>query len=127
LDTSLTKLKILYPWFLHKPHLDKEGLEYLLMRSSTLLAAPEAHIPPPDILPREEISKTAKDFVPEVIIVRAAALTGGDSAPKGREATRVGETTTTYQVNRREVARFIVDDCLPGKDEWVNKLPVVGH
>jgi len=39
----------------------------------------------------------------------------------------VGETTTTYQVNRREVARFIVDDCLPGKDEWVNKLPVVGH
>jgi hypothetical protein len=111
---------------LNKPHLDKEGLEYLLLRASVAHPAPEAHLPPEDILPREAIPSVKENFLPEVIIVRPAMFTG-NQPPKGKDKTQAGETIAVYRITRPEVARFIAEECVPGEDEWLNKLPVVGY
>lgn len=126
-------MQILYPWLLSKPHLDKEALEYLLLRSSSVISTPTTHIPTEANLRSELIPTIQEGFLPEVIIVRPALLTGDGSAEevnkiKGKEKTKVGEEVYTYTVNRAEVGRFIVDECLPGvkPDVWVNRIPVVG-
>lgn len=110
---------------LDKPHKDKEGLEYLLQRSSTTLTAPEAHYPPDWIITKSRIDETRSDFLPEVIIVRPALLVGSDASATGKY--RADPTLYSYTVNRVDVGKFIADECLPGNDKWVNKLPVVGN
>lgn len=113
---------------LSRPHQDKEGLEYLLRRSSSTLPTP----PPssiPALLSAIQYQGLKADFIPEVTIVRPALMTGtGDAKeqPKGSDKTKAGEGITTWTINRAEVGRFIVDECLPGKNEWVNKAPTVG-
>jgi hypothetical protein len=116
----------LYPWALHHPHLDKEGMEYLMCRASTTLAVPEDHIPPTNILPRENIPQVREHFLPEVIIVRPALLTG-DGPLKGKDKTKVSEDLYSYTVNRMDVAAFISDECVQKESKWVNMLPIVGY
>lgn len=54
----------------------------------------------------------------------------GDGSPgekaRGSEKCIVGEGATVWTINRAEVGRFIVEECLPGKSEWVNKAPTIG-
>jgi hypothetical protein len=115
---------------LARPHQDKEGLEYILRRSSAIFPTlPPTQIPKL-LLPREFEGLRA-DFIPEVIIIRPALLMGtGDpkEQPRGAGKTRIGEGIKTWTVNRAEVGRFIVDECLPGSggEKWVNKAPTVG-
>ncbi|EAL22928.1 hypothetical protein CNBA6970 [Cryptococcus deneoformans B-3501A] len=117
--------RILYPWLLRSALLDKGGLEYLFQRASTVMSPPTP--PSTDVLSATTISSTLKDFIPEVIILRGAAYVEDDQPPKGRKETKIGERLKSYTIRRAEVARVIVEDCLPGRNEWVNKLPVIGY
>lgn len=113
---------------LSKPHQDKEGLEYLLRRSSTAISTPPTSSVPA-LLANGRYEDLRPDFIPEVTIVRPALMTGtGDAKeqPRGADKTKAGEGITVWTINRAEVGRFIVDECLPGKNDWVNKAPTVG-
>ncbi|WWD18511.1 hypothetical protein CI109_102963 [Kwoniella shandongensis] len=115
-----------YSALLARPHRDKEALEYLLQKASIKLPLP-SHAPDNTFLPESAIASVRDNFLPELIIVRPAALVGDDAPPKEKEKIKVGEDLSTYTVRRSEVGRFIAEDCVPGKDEWVNKFPVVGY
>ncbi|KAK8858609.1 hypothetical protein IAR55_002838 [Kwoniella newhampshirensis] len=119
-------MRILYEYTLSVPHRDKEALEHLFLRASTKLTPP-TKLPGGNFLPSEAIQSVRDSFVPELIIVRPAMLVGGDEPPKGKGTTKVAEDLSTYTVRRSEVGRFIAEECVPGQDQWVNKLPVVGY
>lgn len=88
-------------------------------------------MPKPEVLDPARLAGAPENFLPEFVIVRPALLIGSDEVlPEGQggaDKTRVGETISTYAVSRPEVARVIADQCLPGRNEWLNKLPVIGH
>ncbi|OXB39451.1 hypothetical protein J007_00753 [Cryptococcus neoformans] len=67
---------------LRSPLLDKEGLEYLFQRASTVVSPPTS--PSTDLLSTTTINSTPKDFIPKVIILRGAAYVEDDQPPKGR-------------------------------------------
>lgn len=120
--------QLFYSWLLRKPHFDKEGLEALFLRaSSNHPSSSTIHLPPTHFLEPEKFSSITEGFLPELIIVRPALLTGGEEPALGREKTKVGEEVYTYTVRRSEIGRFIAEDCVPGRDDWVGKLPVVGY
>jgi len=114
----------MYPWLLNEPHLDKEGMEYLLLRASTTVDAPEDHIPPARILPRDKIPTVKESFVPEVIIIRPALLVADGPVTGTYQA---GPDVCAYTIRREDVAHFITEECLPGSDKWINTLPVLGY
>ena len=118
----------MYKTFLDVPHQDKAGLEYLIKTaSSSIPTPPTSEIPA--LLAKIDHSQVSQDFLPEVIIVRPAAMTG-TGAPseqaKGAENCVVKEGASVWTINRAEVGRFIVEECLPGKGDWVNKSPTIG-
>ena len=122
----------LYSWFLAKPHLDKLAAEYIYRRasSSPSLHTPSADIPasaipPESFIPRSKLDSVRDDFIPEITIVRPA-LFMGDAEPKDNDKVKVGEDISVYTVTRNQVARFVADECLPGREAWVNRCPVVG-
>lgn len=117
--------QIIYPMFLDKPHKDKEGLEYLLMKASTSMTPPEDHFPQKWILPTDKVNESKAKFIPEVIIARPALLLGGDSPATGKY--KADPELYAYSVNRADVGKFIADECMPGNNKWVNKLPVIGY
>lgn len=122
------RVQWLYSWTLHQPHQDKAGLEYLLQRASTVLPTPTTHLPDETLLRPSAYDPLKTDYLPEIIIVRPALLMGDGSAaeqPRGPGSTKVGQGQTVWTVNRAEVGRVIVDECVTG-DKWVNKLPTVG-
>ena len=130
--THLTRVRLtkktLYKTFLDIPHQDKAGLEYLIKTaSSTIPTPPSSEIPA--LLATIDHSQVSQDFLPEVIIVRPAAMMG-TGAPseqaRGAAKTVVKEGASVWTINRAEVGRFIVEECLPGKGEWVNKSPTIG-
>ncbi|BEI83050.1 hypothetical protein CcaverHIS002_0309180 [Cutaneotrichosporon cavernicola] len=112
-------LRILYPWMLSGPHADKEGMEYLYLRASNIGDTPTP--PSTDIL--SEANRGVSRILLELILVRPALLT--DGAESG--AVRAGEDVYTYRVSRADVGRWITDNCMPGKGEWVNRAPVLGY
>ncbi|TXT15854.1 hypothetical protein VHUM_00357 [Vanrija humicola] len=112
-------LRILYPWLLHTPHQDKEGLEYLLQRAASALPTPRDV---PSVLSASDAATAPEAFLPEVVVVRPALLTDG----AGEHEVKAAEDAYTYYVSRADVGRFIARRCLIG-DEWVNKMPVVGY
>ena len=128
LGASKTDKKTLYKTFLDIPHQDKAGLEYLIKTaSSTIPTPPSSEIPA--LLATIDHSQVSQDFLPEVIIVRPAAMMG-TGAPseqaRGAAKTVVKEGASVWTINRAEVGRFIVEECLPGKGEWINKSPTIG-
>jgi hypothetical protein len=118
----------LYKTFLDVPHQDKAGLEYLIKTASSSMPTPSSS-EVPALLAKINHSQVSQDFLPEVIIVRPAAMMG-TGAPseqaKGAEKCLVKEGASVWTINRAEVGRFIVEECLPGKGEWVNKSPTIG-
>jgi len=127
-NTSKADNKTLYKTFLDVPHQDKAGLEYLIKTASSAISTPSTS-ELPALLAKIDHSQVSKDFLPEVIIVRPAAMMG-TGAPsehaKGAEKCVVKEGASVWTINRAEVGRFIVEGCLPGKGEWVNKSPTIG-
>jgi hypothetical protein len=128
LHTSNTDNETLYKTFLDVPHQDKAGLEYLIKTASSSIPTPSTS-EIPALLAKIDHSQVSQDFLPEVIIVRPAAMMG-TGAPseqaKGAEKCVVKEGASVWTINRAEVGRFIVEECLPGKGEWVNKSPTIG-
>jgi hypothetical protein len=128
LHTSNTDNETLYKTFLDVPHQDKAGLEYLIKTASSFIATPSTS-EIPALLAKIDHSQVSQDFLPEVIIVRPAAMMG-TGAPseqaKGAEKCVMKEGASVWTINRAEVGRFIVEDCLPGKGDWVNKSPTIG-
>jgi len=123
-----TDKKALYKTFLDIPHQDKAGLEYLIKTASSFMATPTSSEIPP-LLATIDHSSVSQDFLPEVIIVRPAALMGtGAPSEQARGAAKivVKEGASVWTINRAEVGRFIVEECLHGKGEWVNKSPTIG-
>ena len=55
------------------------------------------------------------------IIIRGALYVDGDSTGKYR----VGETEVGYTIRRKDIADFIVRDCINGDGKWLGKRPVV--
>jgi hypothetical protein len=54
-------------------------------------------------------------------------LIGDDALPREGDVVRAQELLETWAVKRSEVGRFIAQECMPGKNEWVNKKPIIGH
>lgn len=105
------------------------GLEYAIFRATKSIPTPTApkELPPTSILPAEAISALPQDFLDETIILRPAWFVGDDKEPQaGDKAPTVGERVTVSTVKRADVARFIVDHCLPGNSTWANKQPIIG-
>jgi len=118
----------LYKTFLDVPHQDKAGLEYLIKTASSAIPTPSTS-ELPALLAKIDHSQVSKDFLPEVIIVRPAAMMGTgvpSEQAKGAEKCVVKEGASVWTINRAEVGRFIVEGCLPGKGDWVNKSPTIG-
>lgn len=113
-----------YPTFFHALLQDKEGLENVLLRAAAHLPSPKstsAKIIAPDVF-----STLPENILQEVIVLRLAALAGDDELPKDREVVRAHEQLKTRSVTRSAVGRWIAAECVPGKSEWVNKVPIVG-
>jgi len=55
------------------------------------------------------------------ILVRGAIYTNGKKTGKYR----VGETKVGYTISRRDVADFVVKECIDGEAKWLGKRPVV--
>jgi hypothetical protein len=55
------------------------------------------------------------------ILVRGALYTDGKRTGKYR----VGETEVGYTISRRDVADFIVRECVDGDGKWLGKRPVL--
>jgi hypothetical protein len=55
------------------------------------------------------------------ILVRGALYTDGQRTGKYR----VGEREVGYTISRRDVADFIVKECIDGEVKWLGKRPVV--
>jgi len=72
-------------------------------------------------------SSLPENILQEIILVRPAALMGGDELPKDGVVVRAQEKLKTWSVTRSEVGRFIAEECVPGRGQWVNKKPIVGH
>ena len=128
-----TNRQLLYRAFLYGPHQDKEALEYLLQRSSSIFPSPalDPHTVgiSPTYLKEIDFEGLKSDFLPEVIIIRPALMMGsGDPQEKsrGKDRTKVGEGLSVWTINRAEVGRVIVEECLPGHEEWLNKSPTIG-
>lgn len=118
--------QVMYTVLLSSPHADKEGLEYIMARSARGIPTPAASAYPPErILSAADRDGAPQDVLPEVIIVRPALLTDGEV--RGKDKTRAANQLSTYTVSRKEIARFIVDECAPGHDDWVNQGVVVGY
>ncbi|RXK34656.1 hypothetical protein M231_08088 [Tremella mesenterica] len=80
----------------------------------------------PPLLSHDRVNNLRESFLPEVIIVRAAAFDKEDEPARSKDNVVAHENASVYFVRRSEIARFIIDDCLTG-DIWVNKAPVVGY
>jgi hypothetical protein len=64
-----------------------------------------------------------------VIIVRPALMMGSgapEEEARGADKCIVGERACVWTINRAEVGRFIIEECIPGMDGWVNKAPTIG-
>ncbi|KAK4685383.1 hypothetical protein P7C73_g4764, partial [Tremellales sp. Uapishka_1] len=119
-------MRQLYYWTLESAHADKEGMEYVLLRASRTQSPPaDVSAPLPRLISPDALKETKEGFLDELIIVRPAALVG-DAAARDESVVKVGEELATYTVRRSEVGRFIARECVPGKNEWVGKLPIVG-
>jgi len=105
------------------PHADKEGLEYLYAKASTLPNT--AIVPATEILSEADREAAPQGIIRELIVVRPALLTDGEEHGVG--VLKAQEGLRTYTCSRKDVAGFIVRECLPGHDEWVNKFPVLGY
>ncbi|MGG6496483.1 UNVERIFIED_CONTAM: SDR family oxidoreductase, partial [Bacteroidetes bacterium 56_B9] len=77
-------------------------------------------VPPESFIPRAKLDAVRADFVSEITIVRPALFTG-DAEPKASDNVKVGEDISVYTVTRNQVARFVADECLPPRGEWVNR------
>ncbi|WVW84620.1 hypothetical protein I302_106654 [Kwoniella bestiolae CBS 10118] len=127
-------MRLLYSWLLNKPHQDKMSLELLFHRSSIHLSdlTSPHDIPPETLLSKQAIEGTKPNFLPEVIIVRPAFMPTEepfDAQPGPRDIVGVEEGLRCYTIRRTDVARFVVEECLPGSggEKWVNKCPVIGY
>jgi len=110
----------LYGWLLVDAHSDKQALEYisLLCSKHRTPALPEARTLP------SSISSLRQDWLDEVVVLRPALLTDGKEAPPGK--VRAGVSVKgAYTISRRDVGKFIVDECLKGNDKWVGEKGVV--
>lgn len=115
-----------YPWALSGPHTDKEGVEYCIFRASTHIPTPTTR-PPEEIIPADVVDALPENILEETIVVRPAWFVGDNEEPQeGDVEPTIGERVTVSTVKRADVARFIVDACLPGNDTWVNKQPIIG-
>ncbi|KZP01002.1 hypothetical protein CALVIDRAFT_560289 [Calocera viscosa TUFC12733] len=111
-------LRPLYGIVLHGPHVDKEALEYLVLKASKFPTPPA---PDASAIPAEAAS-VPSDWLDEVVLVRPALLTDGAEFGKLRKAVTV---PGAYTVSRRDTGKFIVDECLKGSDQWVGEQGVV--
>jgi hypothetical protein len=66
------------------------------------------------------MENTIADNMQKWVLVRGALYTDG----KKRGGYRVGEMEVGYTISRRDVADFIVKECLDG-EKWIGKRPVV--
>jgi len=105
-------LKPIYATFIAEAQKDKVALEYLALKASKYPIPPE---PPASSLPAEAASLPS-DWLDEVVIVHAPVLTDGAETGMLRKASVL---PSAYTVSRKDVAKFIVDECLKGTDEWV--------
>jgi len=55
------------------------------------------------------------------VLVRAALFVEGERTGKYR----TGETEVGYTIRRKDVADFIVRDCIDGEGKWLGKRPVI--
>jgi hypothetical protein len=98
-DILPAPLKPLYRAVLHKPHEDKIAME------ETIAGADE------------KVGYESGRW----ILPRPALYTDG----KRTGVYRAGETEKGYTISRRDVADFIVKECIDGDGKWVGKRPVV--
>lgn len=77
----------------------------------------EAHV---DKIVMENV--ISQEYTPEKwIIVRGALFKDGEGIGKYR----VGETEVGYTIRRKDVADFIVKECVNGTGKWLGKRPVI--
>lgn len=61
-------------------------------------------------------------YAPEKwILIRGALYTDGKKTGKYR----TGETEVGYTISRKDVADFIVKECINGDGKWLGKRPVL--
>jgi len=78
------------------------------------------HKPHEDKVEMENV--ISQEYVPEKwVLVRAALLVEGERTGKYR----TGETEVGYTIRRKDVADFIVRDCIDGEGKWLGKRPVI--
>jgi hypothetical protein len=64
----------------------------------------------------------SQEYEPEKwVLVRGALYKDGERTGKYR----VGETEVGYTIRRKDVADFIVSQCIEGEGKWLGKRPVV--
>lgn len=115
----------MYPAFFHALLQDKQGMENVLLRAASHIPSP-AKAPSEIIAPRV-FASLPENILAEVIILRFAALAGEDALPKEGQVVRAGEALKSKTIERSAAGRFIAEECVPGRDKWVNKVPIVGY
>lgn len=86
----------------------------LLLKPLYKLLLAQAHVD------KINMETTIADNTPKWVLVRGALYTNG----KKKEKYRTGEMEVGYTISRRDVADFIVKECLNG-EKWIGKRPVV--
>ena len=128
--------RIIYPWLLSGPHVDKLGMERIL--------AHWASWDWKDKTPRTDVLPTNWATVPgtpgegelrKILVIRPAMFTSGeckgDKVQGGKAPYRVGEGNLPghngYTISRRDVAHFIVENALANWDEWKGKGATIAY
>ncbi|KZT53037.1 hypothetical protein CALCODRAFT_501544 [Calocera cornea HHB12733] len=112
-------LKGFYGWLLYDAHADKDALEYISLRASqhpTPARVPEAQSMP------DSAAALRSDWLPELVVLRPAFYTDGKETGTVRAAPVV---KGAYTISRRDVGRFVAEECLEPNDKWVGEDGVV--
>jgi len=109
----------MYGWLLYDAHTDKEALEYISLRASKHPTPPHQ---PSDAAMPEAAASLRSDWLDSLVIVRPALYTDG----KETDVARAGVSLRgAYYISRRDVGKFVAEQCLKGSDEWVGEEGVV--
>lgn len=116
--------KWFYSYALHSPHVDKLGMERLLQYAMGKKWEEEVE-PSEEVLPagwQQHYPPTG--WLPNIVIVRPAFLTDGESKATYKAST---DEFASYTISRKDVAHFIGTRILPEWSTWSNKIVNIGN
>ena len=112
-----------YKYLLRRAHCDKVSYEHIFQKAAKHFPTPALdHDLVPQTITQEQYDAVPANLIEQLIIVRPAVLVDGEADGK----CQAGEQDTVSTATRGDVGRFIADECVPGKDAWVNKAVIVG-